>query len=59
MFVSCHMPKKVRVGRSDFFFKLFFVVAKRDFVEKIGGKSGLQKKMVTHCENSGFRVILS
>ena len=45
MLVSCHMPKKVRVGRSDFFFNYFyFYFAKRDFVDKIGGKSGLQKK---------------
>ena len=32
------MLKKVRVGRSAFF------VAKRDFVDTIGGKSGLQNK---------------
>ena len=47
MLVSCHMPKKVRVGRSDFFIFftiLFIFFAKRDFVDKIGGKSGLQKK---------------
>ena len=52
MFVSCHMPKKVRVGRAD-----FFVVAKRDFVGKIGGKFGLQIKMIKNCENSVFRGI--
>ena len=33
MFVSCHMPKKVRVGRSDFFIFLFICFAKRDFVD--------------------------
>jgi len=43
MFVSCHMPKKGRVGRSDFLFFLIFFFVKRDFVDKIGGKSGLQK----------------
>ena len=42
MLVPCHMPKKVRVGRSDFCLK--FIFAKRDFVDKVGGKSGLQKK---------------
>ena len=26
-------------------------------MDKIGGKSGLQKKMVKNCENSVFRVI--
>ena len=59
MFVSCHKPKKVRVGRSDFYFflLLFCLFAKKDFVDKIGGKSGLQKLMVKHCENSVFRVI--
>ena len=43
--------KKVRVGRSDFF------LAKRDFVDKIGGKFGLQTKNGKNCENSAFRVI--
>ena len=59
MFVSCHMPKNVRVGRSDFKKNSFvFCFAKRDVVDKIGGKSGLQKKkMVKNCENSVFRVI--
>ena len=56
MFVSCHIPKKVRVGRSDFFL-YNFCFAKRDFVDKIGGKSGFQKRMVKHWENSAFRVI--
>ena len=44
--LSCNMPKKIRVGRSAFFsfFLNFVVVAKGDFVHKIGGKSGLQKK---------------
>ena len=51
MSVSCHMPNKVRVGRSAFF--LFFFDGK-DFVDKIEGKSGLQ----FFCgKNSVFRVI--
>ena len=60
MFVSCHMPKKVRVGRSDF---LFFVIiiflfffAKRDFVDKIGGKSGLQNKWLKIVKTVIFGV---
>ena len=59
MFVSCHLPKKVRVVRSGFF--VFFLkknfFAQRDFVDKIGGKSGLPKQMIKSCENSVFRVI--
>ena len=46
MFVSCLIN----------YFIYFF--GKRDFVDKIGGKSGFQKKkMVKNCENSVFRVI--
>ena len=52
------MPKKVRVGRSDFLISFnILCVAKRDFVEKNVEKSGVQKQMVTNCENSVFRVI--
>ena len=43
MFVSCHMPKKVRVGRSASFF-ILKNYAKKDFVGKIGGKFGYQNK---------------
>ena len=42
MIVSCHMPKKVRVGWSAFF--KYFFNAKRNFVIRIGGKFGQQKK---------------
>ena len=48
MLVSCHMPKKIKIGRSDFFF-----FAKRDFVDKIGGKSGLQKKPFVKNQSRG------
>ena len=49
MFVSCNMPKKVRVGRSAF--------KKADFVGNIGGKIRFAKTIVKNCENSVFRVI--
>ena len=47
------MPRIVRVGRSAFFSSFLF--SQRDFVGKIGGKSGLQHtKQNKHCENSVF-----
>mgnify|MGYP002805662763 CR=1 FL=1 len=51
MFVSCHMPKKVRVGRSGFFLFFFPMEILR---AKLKGKSGFAKKKVKNCENSVF-----
>ena len=47
MYVSCNMAKQVKVGR--FIKKIVWL--------KNEEKSGLQKQMVKHCENSVYRVI--
>ena len=55
MFVSCHMPKKVRVGRSAFFFFFkFFFLCQKGFCEQNRRKIWLAKKNVKNCKKRCF-----
>ena len=58
-FVSCNMPKNVRVGKSAsfFFFSFYILFLPRRFCGQNRRKIRFAKKVVNNCENSVFRVI--
>ena len=48
-FVSCHMAKKVKVTRSDFFF-VVVVLPKEFMFAKSDGRSGFRKKYLKNIK---------
>ena len=57
MLVSCHMPKQVRVGRSDFFLKFFLLLLKGILWTKLEENPVCKNKWLKIVKTVFFRGI--